>query len=332
MHGISTVAKQLIRKREMEIDTLKQARKIREKNNVPVLRVQLAQRRQQLAQMRERKDFLVEDNLALRDEIIRIEAGGLKSVQNMLLTCQRYVASKQTMTSHFHRDNAELSERRRVEAAATDAEIKKLFDALERLDLEATQDMVMLQQLIQYEEQGQFQDERLKDRLRVKLSMLQETVLAEREETLALIESNRRLYHEMHETDLDKVLSDTTDMAIRAMDTDTKCAALSNVDVKAEIEVTRGWITTLQERIRSLLAENNLLQKEVSEAARALGRRKTARATAFLPSGSLPDKARDDCITAKLDAISTDLSIMTGYSVSKRYPGGYEPSRSKDKH
>ena len=203
----STVARQHERRRENEIEKLNAARDVREHRECRVLLERIHTRREHLDRVRERLEFLRQDNIELRDRIVSYEATTMDTVQHMLQRCSRFVGSKQAMNRVHKADLTTSTAGSKVTNEQQQTELASLRKLVAQLNEQVLRDLSGLRELLLYRDKTTHANQDLKQRLEIKARELKKQNRIEIDELTTTIK--QAMVHQSEELDerIDSILN-----------------------------------------------------------------------------------------------------------------------------
>jgi hypothetical protein len=276
MVGVSTVAKQIARRREAEVQDLELARRARQSKECTVLDYQVDSSRGQLKRLLARRKYLQEENLKLAEEIIRIESGAMGRVHSDLQQTVNTVMSGKTLNRQFQRDVIHTRQARDCARANNEAAILDAAVRNKEIDLRANQEATALKELLAYRRRGLTEDEKYKARLVVRLETTKRRLALDLERQVVEMEDAVETYHMESQGEKDAILSQATDQTVAAMDSTVMSTAAINVDIRKELAIQAKVTTEREAAIRKLRGEHAILKAQVAALDIARGQRQGA--------------------------------------------------------
>lgn len=308
MVGVSTVAKQIQRRREAEIQDLELARRARQSKECTVLDYQVKSRRDQLKRLLARSTFLQEENLKLAEEIIRIESGAMGRVHSDLQQTVNTAMSGQTLNRQFQRDVSHTQHALGCARANNEAAIRDAAARNKEIDLRANQEATALKELLAYRRRGLTEDEKYKARLVIRLETTKQRLAQDLERKIAEMEDEVKTYRLGSQDERDAILSRATDQTVAAMDSTVMSTAAINVDIREELAIQTRVTIERKHTIRKLRGEQAILKAQLAAVDIARGQRQGG-APEF---GMLPSRIADPP-NADLLAKMRNLASLGGY-------------------
>lgn len=273
MVGVSTVAKQIQRRREAEVRDLELARRARQSKECTVLDFQVESRRDQLKRLLARKDFLQDENRRLAEEIIGIEGSAMGRVHTDLQQTVNTLMSGQTMNRQYQRDLSSTKERVAEARSQNASIIRESATKNKHMDMLGNLEATSLKELLAYRRRGLAEDEKFKARLVLRFETVSRRLAQDLARKEQEIERSVNSYKSEAAGKEEQVLSRTTDQTVAAMDSEVMSAAAVNIDVRKELEIQSKVSSDRVAAIKAAKAENIILKAQLAATAISLGRR-----------------------------------------------------------
>lgn len=260
--GVSTVAKQMQRRKEKDVVLLEAAKRSRQAKECGVLMFRVESRREQVDRIQTRMAYLQNENVELIKQIQEIEAVSMNQVHNNLQSTTVMGEVGQGEIRRLQQQIIDMEKVRTQARAERDATKQLAEETLEAYDMRLLSEANELKELLMYKSVGQFEDERYTERLKqrhVELGLkCQELVqLATERATIA-----KQTYVDEANAEQEKIMTAATNKKMAAMSPRSMSVAANNIDISQELKTQTAIGNQLKERIAVLLQENKNLKDE----------------------------------------------------------------------
>lgn len=259
--GVSTVAKQKVRRKEVEVEKLQRARLARQSKECTILEHLLKGKKEFLRRLHDRTAFLQTENEELRNSILDIEHSTMNRVKDELNSTTKAITTNEDETRQFHRDFGEVKQHL-LETKTTLAGTKQYAsEQVEDMDFAVNQRVFMLKELIDFRRHGEIKNAEYIERLKEKVIAERERLETEFKKERISVEVAISDYHTEHSREQGEILSLTTDQTIAAMAPGVVATAVTNVDLEAAIKDQSTLAAELKQSVATLKAEHNKLKR-----------------------------------------------------------------------